>query len=225
MKRTFTLIELLVVIAIIAILAAMLLPALQQARARAHASTCVNNLKQIGSTFALYTNDNDGYMVYDSAEENWRWHKYQFATYLGFKPNETWKGALAKVYLCPPDTGFNRNDTPGTLDANEPSYGYNWGLLGGPKTGSTDYPNPHFRINRIKKPSTFIAFADSGHKVEDTVAAWRIKSKLQAPDENEYGMWPRHSGGLRSNVCWVDSHVSSEVTRELARSSVAWIGY
>ena len=99
-KSTFTLIELLVVIAIIAILAAILLPALQSARSRAQATSCLNNLKQMGTVARSYTDDHRGFWPGNSGTKpsggrgsHWPW------------PQHLTKGKYFKVRM--PESPYN----------------------------------------------------------------------------------------------------------------------
>ena len=99
MKKRFTLIELLVVIAIIAILAGMLLPALNKARERARAAACINNLKSIGTALQLYVGDSDDVMPGENMKsDNW-WTTQLFPYIYPGKPSYEFK-LRSSVFYC-----------------------------------------------------------------------------------------------------------------------------
>jgi len=119
-KNGFTLIELLVVVAIIAILAAMLLPALAKAKERARAAVCMSNLKQISNAFHMYTLDYNGYLppgryrAYTHSYRTYQWLLLKLPWYLnkpGYLPappqgnrrwiNTTYGTPAVGIFKCP----------------------------------------------------------------------------------------------------------------------------
>ena len=168
--QSFTLIELLVVIAIIAILAGMLLPALQNARATARDISCVNNLKQIGTGLSMYEGDYSGYYP-QYLDGNMYWKKWQDKLLPYIIPNidaplnsnnqyinrTTGDYRPFGVFACPAQG--RRCATVG--EVNRINYGMNYYMNNKP-------------VRKVRKPSERMIICDLGQAEGDNPSIWHI---------------------------------------------------
>ena len=222
-RRGFTLIELLVVIAIIAILAALLLPALAKAKEKGKAIACISNLKQIGICMIMYKDDYQGfYPAALDAQWDWVWPP-QLRRY-------TTKGKITSVFACPnaAAVGFSWVSQNGggqaaqygyfanelRLNVQKPtlpmSYGYNmYGTLQGPYYGLGAFVGQETKETQVVKPSYMIAIGDCNW--DTTQGGTTNFSGGIGGWHGTYNdtIWPIDGHILRANILFADGHVQS----------------
>jgi len=187
----FTLIELLVVIAIIAVLAAMLLPALAKAKESARATQCLNNFRQIGLGVRLYADDNDDTLPRSQhsafANGQMPWER-AVAPQLG-STTALWTNLLTGSYHCPSDS------RAGAL-----SYGMNVYFEVGPDDDYVGKPQTWHRLSQIRHPVSTVFSAETSTGADHIMAQFWISLQDAANDVES----TRHR--QKSNYSYADGH-------------------
>lgn len=191
----FTLIELLVVIAIIAILAAMLLPALNAARGRAQGIKCMGNLKQIGNGLQFYAQENDDYTPRyyesDGSSGGRRW--YQILPGLQNR----------NIFVCPAMSTQSLSDVDWVWGRTH--YGITIHLSHGANP-------PRKKISSVKNASRKVISADSTFKSDlsgITSGYYIFYGNWYSGSENVGNVYPRHNWS--ANIAWLDGHATNVI--------------